>query len=249
VDTQFDGRVAIVTGAASGIGRAIADQLATEGAAVIYADRDTERGAEAAAGEGSSFAALDVSDPASVEALFASIAEVHGGVDIVVNVAGVQRAGNVTELSVEDWDLMMAVNARGCFLIAKYATPLLRGRPAPVIVNVSSGAGLRGHGGMTGYSASKGAIIAFDQALAHELGADGIRVMTLCPGWTDTPFNDPVTAQMGGRAAIEELVAGMVPLRRQSSPEEMARAAVFLVSDAASYMTGSNLVVDGGLTS
>jgi dihydroanticapsin dehydrogenase len=249
VENQFDGRVAVVTGAASGIGRAVADQLVSEGATVVYADRDAERGVAAARHERASYVALDVSDPTSVGALFANLAEVHGGVDIVVNVAGVQRAGLVTELSVEDWDLQMAVNARGCFLMAKYATPLLRGRAGAVIVNVSSGAGLRGHGGMTGYSASKGAIIAFDQALAHELGPDGIRVMTLCPGWTDTPFNDPVTAQMGGRAAIEELVEGMVPLRRQSSPAEMARAAVFLVSDAASYMTGTNLIVDGGLTS
>lgn len=247
-EQEFDGRVAVVVGAASGIGQAVADQLVEGGAATVYADRDAERGIAAASADTASFVAVDVADGASVKALFDTVVERHGGVDVVVNVAGVQRAGNVTDLSEDDWDLQMTVNAKGCFLIAKYATPLLRGREGAVIVNVSSGAGLQGTPGMTGYSASKGAIIAFDRALAHELAPDGIRVMTLCPGWTDTPFNDPVTAQMGGREAIDELVRGMVPLGRQSSPAEMARAAVFLCTDAASYMTGSNLIVDGGLT-
>jgi NAD(P)-dependent dehydrogenase (short-subunit alcohol dehydrogenase family) len=248
MSNEFEGRIAVINGAASGIGRAIAGQLAGAGATVIYADRDAERGRASAAESQSSFVEVDVSSDQSVRALFSEVDARHGGVDIVVNVAGVQRAGNVTDLSEEDWDFQMAVNAKGCFLLAKHGVPLLRGRHGAVIVNVSSAAGLKGHPGMTGYAATKGAVIAFDRALAHELAPDGIRVMTLCPGWTDTPFNDPVTAQMGGRAELEAAVAGMVPLGRQSSPDEMARAAVFLCSDAASYMTGSNLVVDGGLT-
>jgi dihydroanticapsin dehydrogenase len=247
-EDEFDGRVAVVVGAASGIGKAVADQLLGAGATTVYADRDAGRGEAAASGDRAHFTVVDLLDPASVEALFADTAERHGGVDVVVNVAGVQLAGNVTDLAVEDWDLQMEVNARGCFLIAKYATPVLRGRDGAVIVNVASCAALGGTPGMTAYSASKGAIIAFGKALAHELAPDGIRVMSISPGWTDTPFNDPVTAQMGGREAIDELVRGMVPMGRQSSPEEMARAIVFLCGEGASYMTGGNLVVDGGLT-
>lgn len=247
-ENEFEGRVAVVVGAASGIGQAVADQLLEGAATVVYADRDAERGEAAASGERASFTAVDLLEPASVESLFATVAREHGGVDVVVNVAGVQLAGNVTELAVEDWDRQLEVNARGCFLIAKYAVPLLRGREGAVIVNVASCAALGGTPGMSAYSASKGAIIAFGKALAHELAPDGIRVMSISPGWTDTPFNDPVTAQMGGREAIDELVRGMVPMGRQSSPEEMARAIVFLCTDGASYMTGGNLVVDGGLT-
>lgn len=247
-ENEFEGKLAVVVGAASGIGQAAADQLRGSGATVVYADRDAERGEAAATGERAHFLAVDLRDPASVESLFATVGERHGGIDVVVNVAGVQLAGNVTELPVADWDLQMEVNARGCFLIAKYATPLLRGRDGAVIVNVASCAALGGTPGMSAYSASKGAIISFGKALAHELAPDGIRVMSISPGWTDTPFNDPVTEQMGGREAIEELVRGMVPMGRQSSPEEMARGIVFLCGDGASYMTGGNLVVDGGLT-
>jgi dihydroanticapsin dehydrogenase len=247
-EKEFDGKVAVVFGAASGIGRAAAEQLLEGGAVVVVADRDVARGEEAAAGENAAFVAVDLRDPASVESLFATVDERHGGVDIVVNVAGVQLAGDVTDLPVADWDRQMEVNARGCFLVAKYATPLLRGREGAVIVNVASCAALGGTPGMTAYSASKGAIIAFGKALAHELAPDGIRVMSISPGWTDTPFNDPVTAQMGGREAIDDLVKGMVPMGRQSSPAEMARGIVFLCGEGASYMTGGNLIVDGGLT-
>jgi NAD(P)-dependent dehydrogenase (short-subunit alcohol dehydrogenase family) len=245
---EFEGRVAVITGAASGIGRAIADALVEQGAAVVYADLDGAAAAQAA-GDGATGAQVDVSDGTSVASLFDRLRERHGGVDIVVNVAGVQRAGAVVDLDESDWDLQMSVNAKGCFLMAKHAIPLMEGRAGATIVNIASIAGVRGYPGVTGYSASKGAIIAFGRGLAREVAPLGIRVMTLSPGWVDTPFNDPVTAEMGGRPELESSIAATVPMGRQSTPPEIAKAALFLVSDAASYMTGSNLLVDGGLDS
>jgi len=245
---EFEGRVAVVTGAASGIGRAIADRLAEDGATVYYADLDGAAAEQAAAKKGTALP-VDVSDAGSVKAAFARIGEEQDGLDILINVAGVQRAGTVVDLDEADWDLQMAVNAKGCFLTAKNAIPLMEGREGAAIVNTASVAGLRGYPGVTGYSASKGAIIAFGRGLAHEVAPLGIRVMTISPGWVDTPFNDSVTASIGGRGALADSIAKTVPMGRQSNPDEMARAAVFLVGNGASYMTGSNLLVDGGLDS
>lgn len=245
----LDGRIAIVTGAASGIGRAIAETFVRAGARVVYADRDKAAGEAAAAATGSEAVAVDVSDSEAVAALCARTAEADGGFDIVVNVAGVQRAGLVTDLSLQDWNEQMAVNVGSCFLLAKHGVPYMRGRDGASIVNVASVAGIKGTAGVCGYSASKGAIIAFTRSLAHELGPEAIRVNSLSPGWVDTPFNDPVTGQLGGRGALEALVSTTVPLRRQGLPRELAEAALFLVDGASSYLHGHNLVVDGGLSS
>src|SRR5882757_3509230 len=217
---EFEGRVAIVTGAASGIGQAIADQLAEAGAIVYYADLDSAA-ADRAAGETGTPLRVDVSDAASVKAAFARVGEERGALDMLICVAGVQRAGAVVDLDEADWDLQMAVNAKGCFLTAKNAIPLMEGREGAAIVNTASVAGLRGYPGVTGYSASKGAIIAFGRGLAREVAPLGIRVMTISPGWVDTPFNDPVTASIGGRGALEDSIAKTVPMGRQSNPAEI----------------------------
>lgn len=248
--THLQGKVAIVTGAASGIGLATARLLASRGARVVLADIDAEAGQAALSGtpgEGNAvFQQADMSSAADVERLMRVTVEELGRLDVIVNNAGVQRSGAVTELAEETWDLLLGVNPKTCFLAAKYGVPHLRRAGGGSIVNVSSIAGLRGGPGQTAYSASKGAIVAFSRALSVELAPDGIRVNCVCPGWVDTPFNAPAIAFMGGRQAQQALIDRSVPLQRQGTPEEIAATVAFLASDEASYMTGQAVVVDGG---
>ncbi len=243
------GKVAVITGAASGIGRATAELFVASGARVVIADLDDGRGAELARrlGDAARFQRTDVSAPADAERLMHRAAEEFGRVDVVVNNAGVQVAGAVTELSESDWDRTFAVNVRGCFLTTRAAVPRLREAGGGAIVNVASIAGIKGGAGMSAYAASKGAVIALTTSLAAELAADGIRVNCVCPGWIDTPFNDPAIGFLGGREAQDDLVAATVPLRRQGTPREVAASILFLASDAASYLTSQRIVVDGGL--
>jgi dihydroanticapsin dehydrogenase len=248
---QLEGKVAIITGAATGIGRATALLFAEEGASVIIADvneDDAQRTVANIEDEGGSarFVQADVSEAEDVQALMERAAEEMGGIDVIVNNAGAQRSGVVTEFEESEWDLLMRVNPRSCFLGAKYGVPRLRERGGGSIVNVSSLAGLKGGPGMTAYSASKGAIIAFTRALAEELAPDNIRANSVCPGWIDTPFNEPAIEFMGGRAQQEEMVQQTVPLKRQGTPEEIAPGILYLASDASSYVTGQELVIDGG---
>ena len=248
---QLEGKVAIITGAATGIGRATALLFAEEGASVIIADvneDDAQRTVANIEDEGGSarFVQADVSEAEDVQALMERAAEEMGGIDVIVNNAGAQRSGVVTEFEESEWDLLMRVNPRSCFLGAKYGVPRLRERGGGSIVNVSSLAGLKGGPGMTAYSASKGAIIAFTRALAEELAPDNIRANSVCPGWIDTPFNEPAIEFMGGRAQQEEMVQQTVPLKRQGTPEEIAPGFLYLASDASSYVTGQELVIDGG---
>jgi dihydroanticapsin dehydrogenase len=248
---QLEGKVAIITGAATGIGRATALLFAGEGASVVIADvneDDAQRTVANIEDEGGSarFVQADVSEAEDVQALMERAAEEMGGIDVIVNNAGAQRSGVVTEFEESEWDLLMRVNPRSCFLGAKYGVPHLRERGGGSIVNVSSLAGLKGGPGMTAYSASKGAIIAFTRALAEELAPDNIRANSVCPGWIDTPFNEPAIEFMGGRAQQEEMVQQTVPLKRQGTPEEIAPGILYLASDASSYVTGQELVIDGG---
>jgi NAD(P)-dependent dehydrogenase (short-subunit alcohol dehydrogenase family) len=248
----LENKLTVVTGAATGIGQATAKLFAREGAAVVIGDINEEGGAQTAAdivadGGKAWFFRCDVTEEDQVEGLMRTAAETMGGIDVIVNNAGVQRSGQVTEFSVEEWDLLMRVNPRSCFLGVKYGVPYLLQRGGGVIINVASLAGLKGGPGMTAYSASKGAIIAFTKALAPELGPQGIRVNAMCPGWIDTPFNQPAIDFMGGRAVQDKIVEQIVPLKRQGSPEEIASGMVFLASEASSYMTGQALVIDGGV--
>lgn len=247
----LQGKVAIITGAATGIGRATALLFAREGASVVVADineDDAQRTVADIEDEGGSvrFVQIDVSEAEDMRTLMETAAEEMGGIDVIVNNAGAQRSGAVTEFEESEWDLLMRVNPRSCFLGAKYGVPYLRERGGGSIVNVSSLAGLKGGPGMTAYSASKGAIIAFTRALAEELAPDNIRANSVCPGWIDTPFNEPAIEFMGGRAQQEEMVQQTVPLKRQGTPEEIAPGILYLASDASSYVTGQELVIDGG---
>jgi NAD(P)-dependent dehydrogenase (short-subunit alcohol dehydrogenase family) len=248
---QLQGKVAIITGAATGIGRATALLFAKEGASVVVADINEDDAQRTVAdiedkGGSARFVQTDVSEAEDVQALMERSAEEMSGIDVIVNNAGAQRSGAVTEFEESEWDLLMRVNPRSCFLGAKYGVPYLRERGGGSIVNVSSLAGLKGGPGMTAYSASKGAIIAFTRALAEELAPDNIRANSVCPGWIDTPFNEPAIEFMGGRAQQEEMVQQTVPLKRQGTPEEIAPGILYLASDASSYVTGQELVIDGG---
>jgi 2-keto-3-deoxy-L-fuconate dehydrogenase len=225
---EFAGKIAVVTGGGSGIGQATARRLAEGGASVVVASRSHGH-------------RTDVSDEDSVRALFEAVGpELH----ILVNCAGVLASTDRTpDIALEDWERAFAVNARGTFLCCKHALPRMSRGAA--IVNVASVTGLVGVPNRAAYGASKGAVIAFTRALAIDHVADGIRVNCVCPGTIDTPWIDRVVDELG--ESRDALVARQ-PLGRMGSAEEIAEAIAYLASDRSRFTTGSQLVVDGGMT-
>jgi len=238
-------RVALVTGAAGGIGSAIAARLAREGYRVACSDLTAEA-AERAASEipGARGYACDLRREAAVEALRDAVAAEMGDPWLLVNAAGVFFEHEVTELSVEHWDLVMDVNARGTFLTCKAVLPAMTDAGSGCIVNVASTAGITGGHTRAAYNASKGAVVLFTRSLAIDVGHRGIRVNCVAPGLIDTPMADWIRLDEVRLAAFER----SVPAGRIGTPEDVADAVAFLASDGASYMHGSTLVVDGGST-
>jgi len=243
------GKRIIVTGAGANIGREAVRSFVSEGARVVIGGRDAVAGrrVEAESDNAVAFRQVDVTREDSVRDFVASAVEWLGGLDVLVQNSGVQHSGLVTEFDAAQWDDLFAVNARGHFFGAKYAVPHLRKSGKGSIINMSSIAGRRGGPGMTAYSATKGAAIAFSIALAMELAKDNIRVNAICPGWIDTPFNQPAIDAMGGRAKQEEIVRQIVPLGRQATSAEIAPLFVYLASDESSYVTAQTLSIDGGI--
>ena len=249
---QMKGKRVVMTGGAANIGRAAAVLLAKHGARLVIGDIDADGVAETIAaieGDGGEahFVETDVSSEQAVKNLADTAAERLDGLDVGFFNAGLQRSGAVTDFAVEDWDALFQVNPRHCFLGAKHLTPHLMSNGGGSIVLTASLAAVKGGPGMTGYSASKGAIVGFGRALAAELADSGIRVNMICPGWIDTPFNQPAIDFMGGRESQERAVKQVVPMGRQGTPEEIASGVLYLASDASSYMTGQVLFVDGGV--
>jgi len=240
---RLDGRVAIVTGAASGMGAATAALFVDEGATVVLTDVDETGGAAHAStlGERAHFHRLDVGDADAWRDLVASVDATHGGVDALVNNAGVSLADPLDALSLDDFDTMVRVNQRGVLLGMRAVLAPMRRAGRGSIVNIASGAALRGEIGLTGYSGTKFAVRGMIQVAAKELAADGIRVNVVHPGCIDTPMHQLNPADR--QAALIE----RIPLRRFGTPVEVAQMVLFLTSDDASYITGSDFAVDGGI--
>jgi len=247
----LDNKRAVVTGSGSGIGRAIAHDLATSGAKVLVVDIDPER-ANAAAAEimargGTAVAiAADVSVAGACRSVV-SHAESHwDGLDILVNNAGIIRRANVLNTTEEEWDQVMAVNVRSVFLMSKYAIPLMASCGGGSIINTASGWGLKGGPNAVSYCASKGAVVNMTRAMAIDHGPDRIRVNAVCPGDIDTPMLREEARQLGITTSAMLTDADNRPLGRRGDPHEVAAAVLWLASDASSYVTGVALLVDGG---
>jgi len=244
-------RVAIVTGAGSGIGRAGALAMAREGAVIVVADRGAEAGEATAAAilaEGGRAEArtTDVADDGALAALVEGTRAGHGRIDILHNHAGIQVGGPLTAVEPEGMDASWRVNVRAHFMAARLVMPAMIAQGGGVILNTASNSGVFYDREMIAYTTSKHAVVAMTRQMALDYARHGVRVNALCPGWVDTPFNEPFIAQMGGREAIEAYVRDKIPMGRWASAEEIAEAILFLVSDRSSFMTGQALVVDGG---
>jgi NAD(P)-dependent dehydrogenase (short-subunit alcohol dehydrogenase family) len=201
-----------------------------------------------AAGGNAETLVLDVTDDRALEAGITAIAERHGRIDILHNHAGAQVAGDLEEVAIDGFDKSWNLNVRAHFMAARFAMPIMKKAGKGVILNTSSSSGVLYDREMIAYTTTKHAVIAMTRQMAGDYARFGIRVNALCPGWVDTPFNEPFIAQMGGRDAIETYVAQQVPLGRWATVSEIAEPILFLVSDRSSYMTGQILVVDGGET-
>jgi 2-keto-3-deoxy-L-fuconate dehydrogenase len=238
--TRFAGRRALVTGAGSGIGEAVARGLHAEGAEVVLADAVGERveGVAAELGERAEPLALDVRDEAAVAAAVE-------GLDVLANIAGVGSTTNAPDTPVEVWDDVFAVNARGTFLCCKHVIPSMIERGGGAIVNMASVAGLVGLPNRAAYCASKGAVISLTRALAIDHVRDGVRVNAVCPGTVDSPWVRRLVEDVGESL---DALRDRQPMGRLGTTDEIAQAVLYLASDAAAFVTGSALVIDGGLT-
>jgi NAD(P)-dependent dehydrogenase (short-subunit alcohol dehydrogenase family) len=248
---RFTGKVAVVTGAGAGIGAAVARRLAAEGARVAVFDRDpgAARATADAAGGGAEAFEVDVSAPGSVRAGMAAVVERLGGIDVLVNVAGVVRYGEVPDFSEEDWELVVGTNLTGTFLTAKYAIPAMRARGGGAIVNFASAQAFASQPLVAAYSASKGAVVAMTRTLALDHAKDGIRVNCVCPGSVETPMLRYGAELLDERDPAETMRewGGKHPIGRLIQPEDVATVVAFLASDDAAVITGAPHLVDGGL--
>lgn len=249
-DNELGGRIAVVTGAGGGIGRAVAHRLALSGAVVVATDRrvtaaeQTAAGIRAAGGQAEGWA-VDVADAQAMAATFDHVVEQFCSLDILVNNAGVVTApAPLASFDEAAFDRLFAVNVKGVFLGLRHALPHMIEQRRGAVVNIASVSAVRNVRNLGPYAATKHAVVALTRAAATEVGEYGIRVNALLPGPTETPL---VVGRAGAETGAGEEFAAQVPLGRISQPEEQAEAAVFLASDRASFISGSSLLVDGAL--
>jgi NAD(P)-dependent dehydrogenase (short-subunit alcohol dehydrogenase family) len=250
---DISGRVAVVTGAATGVGQGVAEHFARAGALVLLCDVDEQRGAEVADGlaaEGltAAFRRTDVSSPRDAQALIADAQGRWGGLDILVNNAAVQIENTIEDLEPDDWDRLMSVNLKGVYLCSKYAIPAMRARGGGSIVNIASVNGFWVEPGLGAYCASKGGVIALTRSTATDFGRDGIRCNCICPGYIDTGMAGRYLDSQPDPERARAEVASLHAVGRVGQPSDIAGAAQFLASDAAGFATGSAFVLDGGLS-
>ena len=244
---RLEGKIALVTGATSGIGEATALRYAEEGAALALVGRNKEKGQVLVEkieelGGTAEFYCCDVSFVEDIDATCQEVEEDFGGIDILFNSAGIATPGTIEDISYEDWDLIYAVNVRATFAFCKWAVPIMRRKGSGNIINVGSTAGTVGADGLHAYSSSKGAVVLLSKSMAADYSKENIRVNCLCPGATLTPMMDGL-----GEAGLQEFCK-LIPAKRMADVSEIANTALFLASDESSFLYGSVLVADGGFT-
>jgi 3-oxoacyl-[acyl-carrier protein] reductase len=243
---ELDGKLALVTGGAQGIGRVISEELAGQGAHVILGDVNLEGAEETAAelkktGAKASAVRIDVSSSSDVQSAFDSIIKEYKPVDIVVNNAGITRDGLLVRMKETDWDSVMNINLKGSFLCSQQAAKQMMKQKSGAIVNIASIVGLMGNFGQANYSASKAGLIGFTKTLAREVASRGIRANAIAPGFIDTEMTRVL------EKSVREKLIEQIPLARLGEPEDVARCVSFLVSEKASYITGQVISVNGGM--
>jgi 3-oxoacyl-[acyl-carrier protein] reductase len=243
---RFEGRVSIVTGASQGIGETIACDLAVEGAAVVLVDVQLDkleavvRSIVDAGGKAEAHQA-DVADAAAVERVVAAVAAAHGRIDHLVNNAGITRDGLLMRMREEDWDAVLRVNLKGTFIFSKAVIRTMIAAKYGRIVNIASVAGLMGNAGQANYAASKAGVIAFARSLAREVGARGITVNAVAPGFIATAMTDVLSED------VKKAYLEIIPMKKFGLPKDVASAVRFLLSDDAAYITGQVVSVNGGM--
>lgn len=250
---KLEERVAVITGAGSGIGQAMSLLFAREGARILAADINGEAAAATAeavtsAGGTCQPFTVNVTEPEQVRAMIEQAVSAYGGVDILCNNAGIGSTTDVVECEPDEWDRVMTVNAKSVYLGCKYAIPHMLEKGSGVIVNTASVAGMVGIAKRASYCASKGAVIALTRQVAIEYVKQGIRVNCLCPGTVDSPWVERLLQNAEDKAAARQALEARQPIGRLGTPEEVAAAALYLASDDAAFITGTGLVIDGGWT-
>lgn len=249
---RLAGKRVLVTGGAQGIGRAIVTKMQAEGAHTAFCDRDEAAAAQtcsdlAAGGGPVLFETADITREADVERVVGRVRDKLGGIDVLVNNAGVNAYFEAAAMTEQEWDGVFAVDLKGAWLCCKHVLPLMRAAGGGSIVNIASIHARRTCAGMFPYAAAKSGLVGLTRSLALDYGGDNIRVNAVCPGWTRTRLVTEFFAQEPDPAAAERQVAGRQPLQRFAEPEEVASVVAFVASDEASYMTAAEIYVDGGL--